>query len=287
MRSRCGLGVLIAIAVASLGGYALARTAGRTAGASSGAGQLRDINAAIAAVAHLDPGCNTLVEAGISQGTPTTLLPLLGVLRRHPRQRPVSRSLLAFGQDAGSVYVNYLHPSRVAFGQTYYVVPLLRGAPVAAPTRCISEQKRELRSRLRALPVTLRRSTLSLGARAFSRERRVRQPEEVIALMQSAGSSGDRGSSAETACCATAAAIAAGRGAGATLGPVLSFVVPDGVATVTLSGAPPHHRIQTITTRPVGNVVVVYRPVRIRTARQVTEIWRSADGAIIKTLTTR
>jgi len=154
-----------------------------------------------------------LVQGGASRGTPTTLLPILAVLRRlaGPQDR-LPEPVLGFAQGGGDVYVNYLHRARVAYGQAYYVVPLIKGKPIAAPARCIAEQRRQLGSALRQIPKPLRGSTLSLAAHVFSGERRLLHPEEVVELLQTARNVRGEGRSSASTCCATAAAIVAGRG---------------------------------------------------------------------------
>ena len=286
MRRRCVLVALIAVTAASLGGLAIARTAPAPTAATStstSSRQLGYVDGAIAAVAKRDPRCNTLVEGGSSQGTPTALLPILAVLRRPagPQDRQSQSSLGALG-FADNVYVNYVHRARVAFGQAYYVVPLIEGKPVAGPGRCIAEQRRQLRSILRQIPKPLRSSTLGLAAQVFRGERRVVHPSEAVGLLQVARNVHGGGRSAAGVCCAPASAVAAGHGPGATDGPILSVVVPDRVATFTLSGASPHRKTDTITTRPVGNVVVIRVPYSIRVARHEREILRSANGTVVR-----
>jgi hypothetical protein len=116
-------------------------------------------------------------------------------------------------------------------------------------------------------------------------ERRVVHPNEVLGLLQIARAVHGAGRSAAGVCCATASAIAGGGGPGATDGAIFSFVVPDRVATVTLWGASSHRKAVTITTRPVGNVVVVSVPRSLRNARHQKQILRSANGTVIKTIT--
>ena len=276
---------VIAVGVAVFAAYSLVRTARSATIATSAASQERGyVDAAIAEVASRDRGCNALVDGRESQGTPTTLLSILAVLRRPAgRQHQYRQSVLEFAQNAGTVYVNYLRPSKTADGQTYYVVPLITGGRARAPARCIAEQRRALQARLPQIPKSSQSSTLKLAAEIFTRERRVVHPQEVVELLQTARAVRGGGRSAASVCCSTASAIAAGHGAGATSGATLSFIVPDGVATVTLLAN--SSRRTAITTRPVGNVVVVSVPLSIRTARTYKEIWRSANGTVIKTLT--
>jgi hypothetical protein len=290
--------VVLAVVLVSAANHATDRVNGPAGTAEQGY-----VNASIAAVAKRDRGCNTLVEGQTSQGTPTSLLPLLAVLRRPagpedsfamPQStpssrslpggltggRPGGRSLLDAAEDDGAVYVNYARQARVVRGFSYNVIPVLTGTRAPVPARCIAEQRQQLLSTLTEVPTSQRRATLSLAARSFNGERDIVNAREALELLETNGN-GDASSSSTTA-----SEVAAEQGPGAltingcaravrTLScttnrhpdharaRILSFVVTDRVASVTLSSTARRRNTRPVTARPIGNVVVISVPMTL------------------------
>jgi hypothetical protein len=193
-------------------------------------------------------------QGGALQGGPSkSLLSILGVLRRPARAADAGSGIAAQGFISG-VFVHYVRLARVVDGSPYYVYPGIVGGcgTGETPHQGIMELARNV----------------DLGH----------------GLIGGTGGGG-----------ATAAAIEQGKDAssgppGSATSSTITMVVPDGVATVTLrypagraSGySPKISPAFTITTAPVGNLVVVTLP-RSNPLQQGTIIWRSADGRVIKT----
>jgi hypothetical protein len=194
-------------------------------------------------------------QGGALQGAPSkSLLSILGVLRRPATAADAGSGIAAQGFISG-VFVHYIRLARVVDGSPYYVYPGIVGGcgTGEAPHEGIMELARNV----------------DLGH----------------GLIGGTGGGG-----------ATAAAIEQGKDAssgppGSSTSSTITFVVPDGVATVTLrypagraSGySPKISAAFTITTAPVGNLVVVTLP-RSNPLQQGTVIWRAADGRVTKTL---
>jgi hypothetical protein len=232
--------------------------------------------------------CGTTGARQLSRKAPRSLLSILAVLRRPqtPTDRPSTMPgflrpgarwaarlaplvLRHNGLPAGTpttqssvyVYQDYVRRSR-QFAQTdYYLIPFVAGADTAGPIRCI---------------------------RPF-----------VGLWLYHVGPHGRGGG-----CCLDASRILDGysgetSGAGAPGGgSVLSFVIPDGVARVTLTFSPRSQTHQSrqspaktpgtpapaTTSTPVGNVAVVRVPRGVIDAFQHTTVWRSSNGQITKTI---
>jgi hypothetical protein len=194
-------------------------------------------------------------QGGALQGAPSkSLLSLLGVLRRGATAADAGSGIVAQGFISG-VFVHYIRLARVVDGSPYYVYPgIIGGCGTGEPPH---------------------QGIMELA-------RNVNLGHGII------GATGGGG--------ATAAAIEQGKDAGSSGQPgsatssTITMVVPDGVATVTLrypagraSGySPKISPAFTITTAPVGNLVVATLP-RSNPLQRGTIIWRSADGRVIKT----
>ena len=166
------------------------------------------------------------------------------------------------------------------------------------PSRCDAEQSAALRRALPQIPSALRTATLQLGAQTLAQRRSIIQNAEGIAVVAVARSPHDVSGPRIDAYSAKINQFLQ-RGAISQVGfqsgtgTVLSGVVPDGVASVTLhfparfgggNPAPP----LTVTARPVENVFVVRIPRSFvpqafgrTTADSIT--WRAANGTVIKT----
>jgi hypothetical protein len=194
-------------------------------------------------------------QGGALQGAPSrSLLSILGVLRRPATAADAGSGIAARGFISG-VFVHYIRLARVVDGSSYYVYPgIVGGCGTGEPPH-------------QGIMELARNVNLGHG------------------LIGGTGGGG-----------ATAAAIEQGKDAssgppGSATSSTITMVVPDGVATVTLrypagraSGySPKISPAFTITTAPVGNLVVVTLP-RSNPLQQGTIIWRSANGRVIKTL---
>jgi hypothetical protein len=211
------------------------------------------------------------------EGGPRPLLSILGVLRRPQTARdlPPARTFPGIlgrhlpGADAFPVlFQNHLRPSnrirvissvvdvyrkyirlaRVSGGLRYYLIPEVAGADVSGTDRCI-------------------------------------HPVVSIEMWQinrwDDGGGGGGG---------TATEILAGDSSSTftgSAGTTISFLVPDGVATVTMrfpitTNNPATPRtIKSVTIKPVGNVVAFKFPAN-QTGRWRRAVWRSANGTIIR-----
>jgi hypothetical protein len=182
------------------------------------------------------------------EGAPNrSLLSILSVLRRPATAADKGSAILARGFIRG-VFVHYIRLARVLDGSPYYLYPAILGGcgTREAPREGIMELTRN---------VDLGHGLIGATATA------IEQGKEA--------SSGPPGSATSS---------------------TVTMVVPDGVAKVTLrypagraSGySPKISPAFTITTAPVGNLVVATLP-RGNPLRHGTVIWRSADGRVIKT----
>jgi hypothetical protein len=163
------------------------------------------------------------------------------------------------------------------------------------PSRCNAEQTAALRGELPQIPSALRTPTLQRAARTLAQRQATVQNAKgiaVVALSPSAsGPSIDAYSATTTQFLQRGAISQVGFRSGT--GTVLSGVVPDGVASVTLhfparvGGANPAPPLS-VTARPINNVFVVR--VRRSFIAQVfggtsadSIQWRAANGTIIRT----
>jgi hypothetical protein len=212
--------------------------------------------------------CGAAGARELARGAPPkSLLTILGVLRRPqraqdrlPRSAPPfyrngspnyrlpasafpSRSSAALSTSATVYpYVRYVRRARTSDGLVDYLIPLAAATNLAHPDHC---------------------------SRPFF---------AGMALLQTGG-----GGQSSTCCLRTTAILArrAGNTTSSSTETVLTSVVPDQVATVTVYLTPQQHATghdHTITASPVGNIVSVRVPPNAR-ARVV---WRTASGQIIK-----
>jgi hypothetical protein len=189
------------------------------------------------------------------QGAPSkSLLSILGVLRRPATAADAGSGITAQGSTR-EIFVHYIRRARVVAGSPHYIYPAVVGG-------CGTGEKPH---------------------------------EGIMELAKNVDlGHGDIGGTGGGG--ATAAAIEQGQGdadsgpPGSSTSATITMVVPDRIASVTLrypagraSGyspkiSPPF----AITTKPVGNLVVVRVP-RSNPLQRGTMIWRAADGHIVKT----
>ena len=167
---------------------------------------------------------------------------------------------------------------------------------VSVPSRCDAEQTAALRGELPQIPSALRTPTLQLAARTLAQRRSTVQNAEgiaVVALSHSAsGPSIDAYSATTTQFLQRGAISQVGFRSGT--GTLLSGVVPDGVASVTLhfparfGGANPAPPLS-VTALPVENVFVVrlrrsFIPQAFGGTTADSIKWRAANGTVIRTI---
>jgi hypothetical protein len=259
-----------------------------------------------------DPACVPAAQPLVRvDGAPSRgLLSSLAALRA-PGGGPIG----AMGDDLQHVgppvptgiYAQYERPARTV------ALPATRSAPAASirvfvvaaanvtgaasvPARCDAEQTAALRGELPQIPSALRTPTLQLAARALAERRATIQNAEgiaVVLLFHGANGSGIDAYSATTTQFLQRGAISQ-VGFRSGTGTVLSGVVPDGVASVTLhfparvgggNPAPP----LSVTARPVENVFVVrlprsFIPQAFGGTTPDSIKWRAANGTVITTI---
>jgi hypothetical protein len=261
-----------------------------------------------------DPACVAVAPTfSVSGGTPSkALLSSLAVLHG-AGSAPVPIGVLSddlhhVGPPIPTgVYVRFERLARTvtlpatrsapAMSVRYYVVAAgtVTGA-ATVPMRCDAEQTAALRGELPQIPKDLRTPTLQLAAQVLAQRRAIARQAEGIALVALSPSGGgafvDAFSASTTQLQRRGAISQTGSQWGKGL--ILSGVVPDGVATITLhfpgqlragKAAPPF----SVTTHPVRNVFVVRLPRTYVTQAfggitPDTTIWRAANGTVINTI---
>lgn len=222
----------------------------------------------------------------ISHAAPVQLRSILGVLRRPaaPRDRLPRFLRNHRSPRAGSViFVDDIRLARVVDGAPYYIVPIVMQSPFSLSKSCVAETRAALHQRLPHIPRTLRTRSIRVLDELIADQQYHSQPHEAICLTELDRGGGSGGSG----CGATALDIAQQGTLGSQSGTppnvlVISGVVPDGVASLTLHWrARSYERALTVTTRAVANVFVV------RLHHQGfpdTIVWHDAHGRIIRTL---
>lgn len=233
--------------------------------------------------------CRARVPAvpALSQGSPpAALLATLGVLRR---PATIADTFPGSLQDKGGlrgIYVRYIRRARVVNGVSYYVVPAASLPDLVPPTGCDAAIVAALHAELPRIPASLRAPTVALQAQMIARQREIAQEAASGGVCLMFASVDGRGGT----CGATASQVEQ-RGLVSAYG-LLSGVVPDGVATVTIH-YPASNGLAalTVTADVVGNVFVTsvspstgvvghLGSVNLHPAM----IWRSATGAIVRTV---
>jgi hypothetical protein len=233
-----------------------------------------------------------LPHTTVSNGSPRTQLQsVLGVLRRPATRADTPRvphlSTPFYPSEAREVFARYARRARVEDGVSYFVIPV-RGLieTLNYPASCDPAQVAQLRSELPRIPAAERAATLALQQRFLALIRAGQQPadpnrDSICFMTLSASGTGG-------GVCGATAALIARNGAMQSNGHVLSGVVPDGVASVTLhypasNGSP----ALTVTTGVAGNVFAASLARLTQAANWPPDIaWRSATGRVIKTIST-
>ena len=227
--------------------------------------------------------CNVQEPNGVSfvRGTPDrALLSTLGVLRRPAT--PADRLSPGVFVGTPEVYAGSARRAFSAAGVTYYlaVAPFDRAASIPSD-RCFALQTQALAAYLPKIPTALRAPTQALqaGYIAYIRNVATHAPRDSVCLVE-AGRGGNGAS-----CGITATAIRAGNGGDGDDNGVFTGIVPDGVASVTLSfpasnGQPAH----SVTGVVRGNVYAIPYGGAHVPAPQPTVTWLSAHHRPLKTI---
>jgi hypothetical protein len=250
----------------------------------------RNADTALHSLIAQDPACGSHGVIGhISERAPSPELQrLLGVLRRPATAQDALPKAFSATLQGGDVYVRYIRRAQVAFGQTYYVIPSGNWQSETPPARrCLAEARRELPH----LPAAQRATALAVVAQSLRHERHNDQAHEAVCLISISTTKPLREGSD---CGISTAQVADGQDLGSGTEPgqptLISALVPDGVATVTMVFPPTSDAPQgaKISTRPEGNVVAVRVPASlsesIQGANPSTIVWRSATGKVLRTI---
>lgn len=229
------------------------------------------------------PACRLAQPTKISfiPGAPDrTLLSILGVLRRPatPADRLDAAALI---DPSEFVYSGYERRALSAGGESYYVVAVRTDQAAVVPSdRCFALQASALDRYLPKIPAALREQTKTLqaGYIAYARALVAHGPADSICLVSSGPR--DRGASCGITAAQIKANVAPENDSGVYIG-----VVPDGVASVTLSFPatrvrPAHSASATVQ----GNVYAIRVAGAPQPPAEPAVTWRSADGRVVKTV---
>lgn len=213
-------------------------------------------------------------------GTPDPKLrSLLGALRRPATAADRLNPGIFVGMP--DVYAGSVRRAFSAGGETYYLavagVDLAQSIPPAA---CFALQKRALARYLPKIPPALRGQTQALqaGYIAYTRNVFAHAPRDQACLATTGRS--DNGAS----CDMTAAEIKTGALPSDDNG-VFDGVVPDGVASVTLTFPAAHGRpARSVTGRVRGNVYAIRIGGEGEPPPQAGVTWRSAQGRVLRSV---
>lgn len=296
-----GLVSMFALAAAALVGYAALTSRGS---ASAAVGQTphrqsaeRYVEVAVLEAANSPACASRHVPSSISGPPPSSLLSILGVLRRPATAADELPSGSAGRQP--QLYVNYVRFARKAYGERWYVwVSGSNDRPPADAKRCLAAERQDFRREEPRIPESLRSAATVQFESQLRAERRVDERPTtapgvwLIGYGRRFGGGGGGAGAAQIERAGMWSSQSGGTGAdpGRTL---FGGVVPDGVSTVTLQypagklGGFSHRRGPALTvTAPVLENVVVVSVERAgnQATGAVTTTWRAENGAVIKTL---
>ena len=224
--------------------------------------------------------CRVQQPAGATyiHGSPgSDLLSILGVLRR--AATPADRLDSEVVAGTPDIYRAYVRRASSAGGISYYIVPARFDRAASIPSeRCFELQVAALKGELPKLPVPLRQPTRKLQRAFIAYDRSIvaHAPRDTICFVSIGRNESGTG------CGITPEAIKEGQ-AGQDNQGTYSGVVPDGVATVTLSfptaGGQTAHAA---TVSVIGNVYAAHVSTRSISVPTPTIIWRSAQGRVLK-----
>jgi hypothetical protein len=232
-------------------------------------------------LSQASPGLATLAALGVLRrpAVPTDKLPprILGA--------PPNRLVFPNGTipPAKDVYVRYVRKARHRYGANYYIVPVGNiNSRQPIPARCYRLQHSALAAKLAHVPDPVRTGTLGLERRYLAQMRHNALPYPGVCLLGLNGTGnggGGCGAGGSLAQIERGEAVAGGAPTGAE---VYYGLVPDGVRSITFSfdSKYVHHPVTALV---ISNVFIV-RNYRGRLGPIAKEIWRAADGRIIKVI---
>ncbi|MBV9604048.1 MAG: hypothetical protein JO027_03010 [Solirubrobacterales bacterium] len=230
------------------------------------------------------PACQVQQPSGVSfvHATPDPqLLSTIGVLRRPAEPSDhLANAVLAGIPD---VYSGFIRRAFSVDGRSMYVVVAGFDRATSVPSDlCFALQEQALERYLPKIPPGLRTPTTELqtGYIAWDQQLVAHTPRDGICLIEIGRSE------SSTSCGITAAQISLGVTPTDDQG-VYSGIVPDGVATVTLTFPAAHgHPARSVTGPAIGNVYTIAAGLEPQQPVEPTPTvtWRSAHGALIKTI---
>jgi hypothetical protein len=227
------------------------------------------------------PACKLDQPTGVSvvHGSPSeSLTSVLGVLER-PRTPAdwLNPERLAGTPD---VYAGHLRLALSAGGVSYFIIPARYDRSAWLPSdRCYDMQLAAFRAYLPQVTRSLRRPAVMLQTMLIAHDRNLElhAPHDTVCLVSTSGNS------SSSACGITAAQIKRGIAPADDQG-TFSGVVPDGVASVTLSfTASSGNTARTVTATVTNNVYAVHVPGipgELPSAPRMA--WRSTQGIVLK-----
>jgi hypothetical protein len=234
--------------------------------------ELGYLQAAKQATVARDPACSPQRVPPVNHGSPgRALLSILGVLRRPTTPADtLGESLLNDPHsELGGVYVNYVRLARRVNGNDFYIVPVSAvsaGAFRPVPERCYGEEAAALARE--QMPAASRARILQYLA--WERSQDLDHEDGICFAEVTSGGARSIGCGSQTSVIKRYGTLTGD-------GVLMSGVVPDGVASVTL-GFPK----ASVTARIVDNVFVVREPRSDNPPPRI--VWRSVNGTVIKTI---
>jgi hypothetical protein len=212
------------------------------------------------------------------------LLSALGVLRRPATVADrIDPKTFGLGGEGMTIYLDGTRRARTVGRTTYYIVPIhITPAGDYPSAACAALQAQALKQALPTMPAKLRTPTVALQAALIDYDRRLSNttPEDGVCVLAEAG----HGSSSE---CGEPLSAIRRPMVPSDDGGSYSGVVPDGVASVTLSfPATASRAASTVTGAVRSNLFAVRGPgIPFKATAPPTVTWREADGTVLKRLT--
>jgi hypothetical protein len=209
------------------------------------------------------------------------LLSILGVLRRPATPADRLQGLQNLLAGTPDIYRSHVRRAFSSAGTSYYIVPTRTDRAISTPSdRCFALEAAALDRELPKIPASLRQQTRELASAMIAYIRGVvtHAPRDGICLV-TAGSNENGGS-----CGIAAAQIESGEATQDDNGTYIG-IVPDGVATVTLTfPASAGHPGRSVTTPVRSNVYAVFvaHDLPLNAHSTPTVIWRTAQGRVLK-----
>lgn len=212
-----------------------------------------------------------------------TLLSTLGVLRRAATLADrIDPKAFGLGSPGMTIYPDGARRARTVGQTTYWIVPIhITPAGNYPSAACAALQGQALTQALPTIPAKLRAPTVALQTALIDYDRRLANttPQYGVCVLSEAGT----GSSSE---CGEPLSAIRRPIVPSDAGGSYSGVVPDGVASVTISfPATASHAARSVTGAVRGNLFVVRGPkAPLKMTTAPTVVWRAADGKVLKRL---